>query len=1214
MYPTRSTSKHRYLLFIFACGLLLTGAILGLLTVQSRSAFAVSCSVPSASYPTIQSAVDDTDCTEIDIAAGTYTETVTIKRDLTMRGAGDQLTILDGENDHRPLVVGLSDTDVVDTDLSIKVYAYIEDLAVRNGNATTESPSTPPVNSGRIGGGLLVRNLSAAYLTNVRVYDSIARVSGTGSGFGGGIGVYGASRLHAENVRVYRNKASTGPINGFGGGIAALGSTVYMTNTYVYQNKAKDNTGGQGQGGGIYVENFATNGLLNPSYARIRIRDSEIYSNTAVTKGGAGIGGGLYAGETDDTHVWLYDNLWRDNVARGADAGSGDGYGGAVAVDVQTQGTAYLEVYRDEFRNNAANAVTGLTSSDKAHGGAVYLDANATNLLTATLDSPYFASNYAESGSGSTNEQGGALYTRFSKVTWVGGKATGNKADRNNSSGQGGAVRTLDAPLSIYEVEMYDNVANEGGAVYSRNDDINLPGYLRMRNVMAADNVAPTGAAVYFADSNNTEDSWLRHVTIADEDGNPGQAVHVVKGNIEIKNSIIADHATGIQSAVPQASEDYNLFSNNTNDTGGATGSGGNSITGNPQFSSPVSRNYHIGSASDARDIGTDLGIATDIDGEPRDTTPDAGADEYTAATPTPTSTATATFTPTQTSTPTATSTQVPTYTNIAINEVYYVGDINSDWVEIKNMGTGTYDVSNWWLCSEINYGKLGDMQLLSGTLTLAPGEIAVVRAWKDLNNAAADLGLYKDNNGAQPSFASPEHMIDFLQWGTSNLVGRSAVAGSKGLWREIEAGVYDYVPTAGAGESAAYDGTNGGGGTLTYATDFFNGAPSQGSENPVAVETPTPTATATSMTPTATGTSTPTATPTPKTVTVNVRSNLFEPATVTIQVGDTVEWKRVEGFHNVRADNGIFRLGDANGDVSNTWDTVSFTFTEPGTYPYYCEAHGAPGGTGMSGMVIVEAPPTPTATSAPSETPSETPDGTPSPSSTPGTPTPSGTPSPSTTPGSSSTPSASETPSTTPSPSATPQAGVPSDVVLNEIYYTSDANGDWIELKNTGSGQVDVSSWQMCARFSYKLIGDMAIIDPSTGQRRSAAAGDYILGPGEYLVLKAWMDLTTSSDMAIYTSSDFASPSALVDFVQWGTPDDVGRADVAAAKGIWPETSPGQYDFVPAAASGQSLALTSSNKGTAAADFGNRAPTQGRGNSSSSSSSKKIFLPLVER
>jgi hypothetical protein len=34
--------------------------------------------------------------------------------------------------------------------------------------------------------------------------------------------------------------------------------------------------------------------------------------------------------------------------------------------------------------------------------------------------------------------------------------------------------------------------------------------------------------------------------------------------------------------------------------------------------------------------------------------------------------------------------------------------------------------------------------------------------------------------------------------------------------------------------------------------------------------------------------------------------------------------------------------------------DTYSRTFQQPGSFPYYCTFHGAPGGEGMSGTVVV--------------------------------------------------------------------------------------------------------------------------------------------------------------------------------------------------------------------------------------------------------------------
>jgi plastocyanin len=153
----------------------------------------------------------------------------------------------------------------------------------------------------------------------------------------------------------------------------------------------------------------------------------------------------------------------------------------------------------------------------------------------------------------------------------------------------------------------------------------------------------------------------------------------------------------------------------------------------------------------------------------------------------------------------------------------------------------------------------------------------------------------------------------------------------------------------------------------------------------PTPTSTPSPTGTLPTPTATTTGTAipaTPTATRTPMTATVEVRDNFFIPDPITIFVGNTVTWVRVEGFHNVRAEDGSFRLGETpDGDPGSTWTTVSHTFTQPGTFRYYCEAHGGPGGGGMAGTIIVLAPdPEPGVTPSPDTTPTPTGTTTPAP------------------------------------------------------------------------------------------------------------------------------------------------------------------------------------------------------------------------------------------
>ncbi|HEV8117342.1 MAG TPA: right-handed parallel beta-helix repeat-containing protein [Thermoanaerobaculia bacterium] len=61
--------------------------------VSTGAAFAATCNVPSGTYPTIQSAVNDLNCSTINVAAGTFAEQVTIGRTLKLVGAGPKTVI-----------------------------------------------------------------------------------------------------------------------------------------------------------------------------------------------------------------------------------------------------------------------------------------------------------------------------------------------------------------------------------------------------------------------------------------------------------------------------------------------------------------------------------------------------------------------------------------------------------------------------------------------------------------------------------------------------------------------------------------------------------------------------------------------------------------------------------------------------------------------------------------------------------------------------------------------------------------------------------------------------------------------------------------------------------------------------------------------------------------------------------------------------------------
>jgi hypothetical protein len=110
-----------------------------------------------------------------------------------------------------------------------------------------------------------------------------------------------------------------------------------------------------------------------------------------------------------------------------------------------------------------------------------------------------------------------------------------------------------------------------------------------------------------------------------------GSGVYVETGYVALflTNTIVASHTWGISNTFPASSTvwaDHTLFWANTND-----GSRGvNPVDGNPAFVNPAGGDYHIGPGSAAYNRGTDAGVATDMDGDPRPDScfPDLGADE----------------------------------------------------------------------------------------------------------------------------------------------------------------------------------------------------------------------------------------------------------------------------------------------------------------------------------------------------------------------------------------------------------------------------------------------------------------------------------------------------------------------------------------------------------------------------------------------------------
>jgi plastocyanin len=85
---------------------------------------------------------------------------------------------------------------------------------------------------------------------------------------------------------------------------------------------------------------------------------------------------------------------------------------------------------------------------------------------------------------------------------------------------------------------------------------------------------------------------------------------------------------------------------------------------------------------------------------------------------------------------------------------------------------------------------------------------------------------------------------------------------------------------------------------------------------------------------------------------TVTLTGTAFEPATITVKVGQTVTWKWATGTHDVKSGasctaDGTFSSGDpvAGATFEQKFDTA-------GTFDYFCSVHC---GSGMVGKVIVQ-------------------------------------------------------------------------------------------------------------------------------------------------------------------------------------------------------------------------------------------------------------------
>jgi hypothetical protein len=341
-------------------------------------------------FCSIQDAIDASTADDvIEIAAGTYTENLTISKSLTFNGAGRVSTIIDGGAADHVAWIGSGHT------------VYLNSLTIQNGSADT-------------GGGLY--NLGAATLNDVSVSNNEAVFYGGGIYHGsttykislidtqvlnnqvtdaasGGGGIYSQGSLIMENVLVDSNIAA---YSGGGIGLSGADSLLDMTNSTVSGNTV---TATNASGGGIsnalgsatiYGSTISGNSASGSTASGGGIStDTDLTLQYSVVSGNTAIGdgGGImhWYGNINVTHTAIRDNIVIS--ASGAGGGLFASLGSLTISSSEISGNTAPDSGGGVFSNAVAEITNTTISGNSAQfgGGLLISSSTTSNLLNTTV-------------------------------------------------------------------------------------------------------------------------------------------------------------------------------------------------------------------------------------------------------------------------------------------------------------------------------------------------------------------------------------------------------------------------------------------------------------------------------------------------------------------------------------------------------------------------------------------------------------------------------------------------------------------------------------------------------------------------------------------------------------------------------------------------------------------------------------------------------------
>lgn len=404
----------------------------------------------------------------VNVADGTYSEHLTINKNLNLVGTSQTGTIIDGTNNGRPVTIG---TGAI---VSINLFT------IQNGRTTGYDA---------YGGGIY--NNGNLTLNNCTVKNNRANPTGFyGSSYGGGIYNSGDMTIKGSNVEY---NTGTG-YYAYGGGINNWGTMIIEDSTIQYNGAYSSSD--EALGGGIYNEIILT------------IINSTINGNKAQSS---------YPDEARGGGIYNYGTLIMDNSILGGNVVSGyDAYGGGIC----SRGT--MEISNSNINNNLAEA-----SGSSCYGGGIYINGGSLTLTDSNINQNTVTGqpgNSAEGGGiynsgGTMTITGGSVSSNringgdasgggisiswgYHNIVTINGCTIQDNAIYSTSTSNGGGVYYHaghgynTATMTINDSTIKGNTATNGGGIYNYQSTLTITGStIQENNAVYGAGIGTTGTA-----------------------------------------------------------------------------------------------------------------------------------------------------------------------------------------------------------------------------------------------------------------------------------------------------------------------------------------------------------------------------------------------------------------------------------------------------------------------------------------------------------------------------------------------------------------------------------------------------------------------------------------------------------------------------------------------------------------------------------------------